>query len=248
MRNDGMIRGVIFDMGGTLIGFHHAPDWRSFEGRGIAALYGFLVGQGYALQESEFHEAMWDVTSHGWQEAVAGHGNVRLPDVIVEAVARLGVVLDEETRTQAVKVYTTGVGEDAFLLDGAHETLRELKGRGLRLGLLSNTMWPGEIHSEGMARLGLIEFFDVLVFSSDVGLWKPNAPAFHYVADWLGVSPTEAAFVGDHLEADVLGAQNAGLRAVWITAVNAELGDARPDAVIYHLAELPAALDQIGRL
>jgi HAD superfamily hydrolase (TIGR01509 family) len=248
MWNDGVIRGVIFDMGGTLIGFRYAPDWRSFEGRGIAALYHFLVGRGYALQESEFHEAMWDVTSHGWREAVAGRGNVRLPDVIVEAVARLGVVLDEETRTQAVKVYTTGVGEDAFLLDGARQVLSELKGRGLRLGLLSNTMWPGQIHSEGMSRLGLIEFFDVLVFSGDVGLWKPNAPAFHYVTDRLGVSPAEAVFVGDHLEADVLGAQNAGLRAVWITASNAESGDVHPDAIIYRLAELPAALDQIGRL
>jgi len=246
MRDDSVIRGVIFDMGGTLVGFHHAPDWRSFEGRGIAALYRFLVERGYALQEGEFHEAMWDATSHGWQEAMAGRGNVRLPDVIAVTTARLGVVLDDEMRTQAVRVYTAGVGEEAFLLDGSHETLRELKGRGLHIGLLSNTMWPGQIHSEGMARLGLIEFFDVLVFSGDVGLWKPNAPAFHYVADRLGVSPAEAVFVGDQLEADVLGAQNAGLRAVWITTGNVELDDARPDAIIHHLAELPAALDRLA--
>jgi HAD superfamily hydrolase (TIGR01509 family) len=246
MRNDGVIRGVVFDMGGTLVGFRHAPDWRSFEGRGIAALYRFLAGRGYALRESEFHEAMWDATSRGWQEAMAGRGNVRLPDVIVATTTRLGVVLNDETRTQAVRVYTTGVGEDAFPLDGAHEMLCELKGRGLRLGLLSNTMWPGQIHSEEMARLGLIEFFDVLMFSGDVGLWKPNAAAFHYVADRLGVSPGEAVFVGDQLEADVLGAQRAGLRAVWITTGKIELGDIHPDAVIHRLAELPAALDRLS--
>jgi len=248
MWDNGVIHGVIFDMGGTLVGFHHAPDWRSFEGRGIAALYRFLLGRGYALREGEFREAMWDATSHGWQEAMAGRGNVRLPDVIVTTTARLGTVLDDETLVQAVRAYTTGVGEDAFLLDGAREVLRDLKGRGLRLGLFSNTMWPGQIHSEGMARLGLIEFFDVLVFSGDVGLWKPNAPAFHYVTNRLGVSPAEAVFVGDQLEADVLGAQNAGLRAVWITTGNVELGVACPDAIIHRLAELPAALDQIGRL
>jgi len=242
----GVIRGVIFDMGGTLVGFHHAPDWRSFEERGIAALYHFLAGRGHALQESEFHEAMWDATSRGWQEAMAGRGNVRLPDVIETTMARMGVALDDETRLQAVRVYTTGVGEDAFLLDGAHEILRELKGHGLRLGLLSNTMWPGQIHSEEMARLGLIGFFDVLTFSGDVGLWKPNASAFHYVAGRLGVSPTEAVFVGDQLEADVLGAQRAGLRVVWIATDGIESGDVRPDAVIRRLAELPAALDRLS--
>ena len=233
-------------MGGTLVGFHHAPDWRSFEGRGIAALYRFLVGRGYMLQESVFHEAMWDATSRGWQEAMAGRGNVRLPDVIVTVTARLGVALDDETLVQAVRAYTSGIGEDAFLLDGAHEMLRDLKERRLRLGLLSNTMWPGQIHLEGMARLGLIEFFDVLVFSGDVGLWKPNAPAFHYVADRLGVPSAEAVFVGDQLEADVLGAQKAGLHAVWITTGNVEPGDVRPDAIIHRLAELPATLDRLS--
>jgi HAD superfamily hydrolase (TIGR01509 family) len=246
MSNVGVIRGVIFDMGGTLVGFHHAPDWRSFEERGIAALYRFLAGRGHALQEGEFRETIWDATSRGWQEAMAGRGNVRLLDVIETTAARMGVALDDETRMQAVRIYTTGVGEDAFPLDGAHELLRELKGRGLRLGLLSNTMWPGQIHSEGMARLGLIEFFDVLVFSGDVGLWKPNAAAFHYVADRLGVSPAEAVFVGDQLEADVLGAQRAGLRAVWIASDGVESGDVRPDAVIHRLAELPVALDRLS--
>jgi putative hydrolase of the HAD superfamily len=154
-------------------------------------------------------------------------------------------VLNDETQMQAARVYATGVGDGAFPLDGARETLRELKEHGLRLGLLSNTMWPSQFHEEELTRFGLIEFLDVLAFSCEVGLWKPNAPAFHYVIDRLGVSPLEAVYVGDVPPIDVVGAQRAGLHAVWMATDGIELGDVQPDAVIHCLTELPAVLDNL---
>ena len=83
-----------------------------------------------------------------------------------------------------------------------------------------------------------------MVFSSDVGLWKPNAAAFRYVMERLEASPAEAVFVGDLPEIDVSGSQRAGLRAVWIATDGIEVGDVRPDAIIHRLAELPSALSR----
>jgi putative hydrolase of the HAD superfamily len=255
-----VIRSVIFDLGGTLVDFrsHTSPtgdgvaDWRNMEERGITALYRFLIERGYTLPvqdplqgKGEFSEAMWNIANHAWGEAMAGRANGRLLDIIAATVARFGMVFDDETQMQAARVYTAGVGDGAFPLDGARETLRELKERGLRLGLLSNTMWPSQFHEEELIRFGLIEFLDVLVFSCEVGLWKPNAPAFRYVIGRLGVSPSEAVFVGDQPPIDVVGAQSAGLRAVWIATDGIELGDVHPDAVIYRLAELPDVLDNL---
>lgn len=240
-----MIRGVIFDLGGTLVDFHSgAADWRSMEVRGAVALCRFLAGRGYVLPETEFGESLWNAIERGWEEAMAGHANARLPDIIAATAARFGIVLDDEARMQAARAYAAGVGQDAVPYQGAHEMLRELKGRGLRLGLLSNTAWPGQFHQEALNGLGLLEFFDETVFSSDVGLWKPNAPAFRHVTNRLGVSPSEAVFVGDLPEIDVMGAQRAGLRAVWIAADGIELGDVSPDATIHRLAELLVVLGQ----
>jgi HAD superfamily hydrolase (TIGR01549 family) len=249
-----VIRSAIFDLGGTLVDYHaSAADWRSMEGRGITALRHFLVERGHALPVAEpsqgkdpFGEAMWNAVDNGWREAMAGHANAYLPNLITETLACFGVTLDEETRWQATRVYARAVGEGAYPLDGAHEILSTLKERGLRLGLLSNTMWPGQFHREELASFGLIEFFDDLAFSCETGFWKPNVPAFRYMIDRLGVSPGEVVYVGDLPQVDVSGAQHAGLRAVWMATDGIELGDVRPDAIAHRLTELSAVLDQWG--
>lgn len=239
-----VIRAAVFDLGGTLVDFHTgAADWRGMEARGSAALCGFLAERGCVLPQVELGEALWNATSRGWEEAMAGRANARLPDMIASTVAHFGIELDDGARMQAAQAYAAGVGDDAVPLHGAHEMLRQLKSRGLRLGLLSNTTWPGQFHRQALQDLGLLELLDEAVFSSDVGLWKPNTPAFRHVLDLLDVSPAQAVFVGDLPEIDVTGAQRAGLRAVWIATDGVELGDVRPDAIIHRLDELPAVLD-----
>jgi putative hydrolase of the HAD superfamily len=91
---------------------------------------------------------------------------------------------------------------------------------------------------------GLIGFFDALAFSCELGAWKPNVAAFQYVTDRLGVLPAEAVYVGDAPEIDVLGAQRAGLRGVWISTHGRSAGSVQPDAIIHRLTELPVVLAQ----
>ena len=238
-----MIRSVIFDLGGTLIDFD-AKDWRAMEERGAAALYRFLVERGHPLPEADLNDALWDGMRRGWDDAMSGRANACLPNIMAASLARFGVTLDEVTLSQAARAYATGVEQGIVPLEGARELLSVLKRRGLRMGLLSNTTWPGEFHRQELQAFDLIGFFDALAFSCELGAWKPNAAAFHHVADELGVQPSEAVFVGDSPEIDVLGAQQAGLRGVWISTNGRSAGDVKPDAVIHHLAELPAVLDQ----
>jgi putative hydrolase of the HAD superfamily len=240
-----VIRSVIFDLGGTLIDFGDAKDWRAMEERGAAALYRFLVERGHQLPEADLNDALWNGMRRGWDDAMSGRANACLSDIIAAALTRLGLALDEATLAQAARVYATGVEQGIVPLEGARELLSELKWRGLRLGLLSNTTWPGEFHRQELQAFGLIGFFDALAFSCELGAWKPNALAFHHVTRVLSVQPSEAVFVGDALEIDVLGAQRAGLRSVWISTNGHPAGDVHPDAVIHRLAELPAVLDQL---
>jgi len=238
-----MIRSVIFDLGGTLVDFHSgAADWRGMEARGVAAFRRFLDERGCAPSESEFNASVWSALHAGWQAATAGQANLRLLDLVAATAAHFGMVLDDPAQMQAARVYAAAVAEGSVPCDGVCETLSALTERGLRLGLLSNTMWPGQFHRQDLERFGLAEFLDVMVFSSDVGLWKPNAAAFQYVTDQLGVSPAEAVFVGDLPEIDVAGSQRAGLRAIWIATDGIEQGNVRPDAVIHHLTELPGVV------
>src|SRR5690606_12172513 len=70
--------------------------------------------------------------------------------------------------------------------EGALETLAALKARGLLLGVVSNTIQPGRFLSHNTQRWGLSEFFDVRVYSSDVGVAKPHPEIFRVALERLG--------------------------------------------------------------
>ena len=98
------------------------------------------------------------------------------------------------------------------------ETLRE---RGLKLGLVSNAFDPPELLHEDLERLGVAERLDVAVFSSEVGLRKPEPAIFRRALEALAVEPAAALFVGDSLATDIAGAAAAGMhtcQAVWFNA------------------------------
>jgi putative hydrolase of the HAD superfamily len=239
-----VIRSVIFDLGGTLLDFGSgAQDWRSMEARGGAAFYRYLAEHGHVVPEGEFEQVVWDTVRLGWQEAMAGRGNACLPEMLGMVAAHFGISLSNGERMQAARVYASGVEDRLAMLEGASETLQQLQACGLRLGLLSNTAWPGEFHRQELERFGLIDFFDEMAFSCELGAWKPRAAAFHRILEQLNVAPTEAVYVGDLPEIDILGAQRAGLRAVWMAALPRQLGEVRPDATIQRLTELPAILE-----
>ena len=244
-----VIRSVIFDLGGTLLNFDgSARGWRDMEARGVSALYRHLTGCGHALPEREFEQVTWDTMRLGWQEAMAGRDNACLLALLSLAAACFGISLCGDERMQAARVYATGVEEGLVPFEGAREMLQQLKARGLRLGLLSNTTWPGQFHRQELERFGLIEFFDEMAFTCELGVWKPNAGAFHHVTQRLGVAPAEAVYVGDLPQIDLFGAQQAGLRTVLMAALPRDLDGVKPDAIIHHLSELPPALDQLSCL
>ena len=102
--------------------------------------------------------------------------------------------------------------------------LDALKERGLKIGAVSNWVWqlPELLHS-----LELVSHFDFIAASARVGYEKPHPAIFQYALERAGVAPGEAIHVGDHLDADVGGAQSVGIAPVLID----RRGRFRPDEV-----------------
>ena len=67
-----------------------------------------------------------------------------------------------------------------------------------------------------IAAMGLTPLFDVIVLSGEVGVHKPDRRVFDYATKQLGVPNEACVFVGDNPDADIVGAVNAGMEAVWI--------------------------------
>jgi putative hydrolase of the HAD superfamily len=95
-----------------------------------------------------------------------------------------------------------------------------LRRRGIKTAIVSNTPWgsPSSVWRTKLARHGLLERVDAVVFCVDVGWRKPHRAPFDRALALLDVAPMDAVFVGDDPRWDVAGAKNAGVRPVLLTS------------------------------
>jgi len=102
----------------------------------------------------------------------------------------------------------------------------------LKLGTISNGF-------ADLDRIGLAGHFEISIAAHQFGTAKPDPSIFHAACKALEVSPQQTVYVGDDLMLDVVGAQQAGLRAVWMNRFARSLpAHVKPDAVCTDLREL----------
>jgi len=162
---------------------------------------------------------------------------------------------DDDTIEQLEHAYAMAAVESLpSIVDGADHVIAELKRRGYRLGLISNTgRTPGYALRVILDRLGLSPHIDAMVFSNEHGVCKPQRSIFEALRARLGVEYDEMMFVGDNLYVDVHGAKSCGMLGVHFVppqrgtaiAPPVEHGlEIVPDATISHLRQLSEFCDQ----
>lgn len=123
---------------------------------------------------------------------------------------RLGIT--QQAEAIARRVYDEfGLASRWRPFDDVVPAFERLRARGLRVGIVSN--WDRRL-PRLLTGLGLDPLIDTVVCSAEVGLHKPDPRIFELACRRVGVAPEEAAHVGDHYYADVIGAGVAGLIAV----------------------------------
>ena len=124
---------------------------------------------------------------------------------------------DDLRITAGVDAYFSIFLESCHLIPGTRQMLQTL-GQAYRLGLLSNfTHAPAAM--DIIDRVGITEFFDVILISGAVGYRKPHPLVFQRLIDQMRVENGQIIYVGDDPEADISGAQGAGIQPVWTTCV-----------------------------
>jgi len=130
------------------------------------------------------------------------------------------------------------------MLPAAHVDVLEHLASRFRLGLVSN-FDHGPTARRILADHGLTRFFAAIIISDGFGRRKPHPAIFAAALRELGVAIEEALFIGDSISDDVVGAQNARLRVVWLNPKRRPLAPEvkPPEHEITELRELPALLD-----
>jgi putative hydrolase of the HAD superfamily len=95
--------------------------------------------------------------------------------------------------------------------------MRRLRASGYRLAVVSN--WEPSL-SNTLDRLGILHYFESVITSAEVGVWKPDPGLFRVALERLAVPANRVVSVGDHLERDYESARHLGLGAVLLDRFN----------------------------
>lgn len=238
------VRAAFFDVGDTLVE-HWAPDRnaelaRQALARHLGELPWLARLPGAQLEPALGAEGDEDVVCRqetlAWLRGWCERNAIELDGIDLDRVRRLACVPISEISVPAV---------------GAFDALRWCADRGLRVVLVTNTLFRGDAEVlEDWRGFGLHDAIGGVVSSHSVGWRKPHPAIFRRALEIADVRPEEAFHVGDRLWEDVYGAKRLGMRAVWrevdesrFSHPQRRVPGAEPDLTIHELSELPAAAE-----
>ncbi|MDP2960375.1 MAG: HAD family hydrolase [candidate division Zixibacteria bacterium] len=242
------LKGIIFDMGSTLIEFENS-SWVVLGRRSAQRSYKFLKDRSLINLDYRFYsDLLSDLISSAFESSEQNLEEFRFEDLAEDIFRKLDLELQDGNYDGFLNAYYQPVTEQLTLIEGAVETLRYFKEEGYILGLISNTIFPARYHLKELGRFGLLPYFDSVLFSSEVGYKKPHPEIFIQALNRLKVEPEESVFIGDKLIEDVGGAKNLGMRGILKYKEGRDYtAPIIPDKVIKDLVELPEVIRNFNR-
>lgn len=242
-----LFRAILFDLGGTLMYAREA--WPDFIRRADLALADHLRGQGI-IENSEifawqFRRRIDEYYDRRERELLETTYHFILRELLREKGyddVSGSVIRNALDTLFSVTQSNWALEEDAV------PTLQKLKEKGYQMGIISNAGDDADVQ-QLTRRFGIAKYFDFILTSAACGYRKPHPRIFELALSNWYCPPNEAVMVGDNLEADIRGAQNAGIYGIWISRradpKMEEQERVKPDASLSSLYELPAALDHL---
>ena len=237
-----MLRGVLFDWGGTLMD----DEWSDeIAVAGHAAGLDALARE--ALPDAEPFTAY--LREHEAELFLgAGDDEIDISAVMRASFHAHGVNLNDDDLRLFLEAARDSWSSHYSLGASTHALLEALRGRGLKLALVSNTGSPLWLLAPILDRQGITQRVDTIVLSSEVGKRKPHPAIFERALEELDVDASEALFVGDRLKADIVGASRVGMRtaqALWFRA-DESLEGVEPDYQAFTQMDILNVVDRLA--
>jgi putative hydrolase of the HAD superfamily len=225
------IRAVLLDAGHTIL--EGKPSWFDVWAEALGAFDVTMDREALQKAYARASDALSHIppdqfTAETWRQFLR------------EMVANLEVPGHEDAIADRMHQILAEVRPEYSVYEEVHEVLDTLRGRGLRLGIVSN--WEPDL-PDVLARAGLDGRFDTVVASAAVRAAKPDPRIFRIALDALGIPASGAIHVGDSYEADVQGARAAGVHPVLLD--RDRLYHEVDCDLIRNLRELPLVLERL---
>jgi len=241
------IRAILFDFGGTLM--HGRQNWVPIVAKADDALTNHLRSQGMEVNLNTFSTEFRKRLDEYFKQREKDLLETTYTFVLRELLKEKGYDdVSSDVLRSALDALFAVTQENWGLEEDAIPTIEALKERGYSLGIVSNAGDDTDVQQ--LARgFGIAQYFDFILTSAACSYRKPHPRIFEIaLANWY-CHPSEAVMVGDNLDADIRGAQQAGLYGLWISRrADPKMEDqvrVQPDASLSSLSELPDLLDHL---
>lgn len=209
---------VLFDLDGTLL--DRTLSLRDFVRWQAEAMLGAEIGDKEAYI-ARFIEL--DANGRVWKDVVY--------ETLIDEFS-----IDNWTMNELLTTYELCFCAFVRPRPGAIEAVTTLRSLGAKIALVSNGKSP--FQERNFRSLGISSLFDAVIVSQAVGLRKPDKEIFYLACDRLKVQASNCVFVGDSIESDIEGANNAGMHSIYLPA-GPDYDCATATAVCTNFAELP---------
>lgn len=234
-------------MDDTLIDWsEHTGDWIELRRKHLSPVVDFLKAMGHKIPPLDEVVGVYnDINQRAWEASTPPDWVApRQSEVLRRTLQTLNLDIERLDMPYLQQLFAWGPMPGVRVFPDTQEVLTILRAHSIQIGLMTNSSSPMWMRDRELEALGLLEYLDVRMTAGDVGHLKPHRRAFEAVLDRMKISAKEAVFVGDRQHDDIVGAQQVGLKAVWVKrGTESPAEDIHPDATIERLRELPAQLD-----
>lgn len=243
------IRGVIFDLGNTLIHFEgFRPEVIQ---EADQQLLDHLVEEGLEVDPQPFLARFREKVNQYYDEREAEFIEYTTNYILRVVLEELGYKdVEESLLSPALKSHYKVFQAYWKPEEDAKPTLKQLQKEGYKLGIVSNAADDDDVQTL-VKNAGLRPFFDFVLSSAACRVRKPNPYIFQLALQNWGLPADKAVMIGDTLGADILGARNAGLYSIWLTRHTDTPGNRdhldtiRPDLEATSLADIPGLIKSL---
>lgn len=233
------IKAIFFDMGNTLLHFHYGDSDDEKDEKGLLYLTQYLNKFNSNITLEEVKTGFLDK----WFEAIEDRGikNIEYPieDFLNEFLSKYNLEFTMEQCIEAINLFYKEYREQVRFENNLYNILKEIKEKGYKIGVVSNTCYYDEVMKECFKKAGIYDLVDQYTFSYSLRVGKPDIRIFKAAIERMKVSPEEIIMVGDNLKSDIKPASDLGMKTVWLNTNNKtnDVGIA-PDFEIGSISEL----------
>jgi putative hydrolase of the HAD superfamily len=231
---------VFFDMGNTLLHFHYGESDDEKDMKGLLLLTEYLKSFNASIMFEEVKQEFYDKWMDGIKDRKLTYVEYPIEAFLNNFLQKFGFSLSIEQCIEAINLFYTDYREQVYYENSVYDTLKLIRSKGYKIGVISNTCYYDEVMKECFKKAKIYDLVDSFTFSYSLRIGKPNKQIFKTAMEVMKISSDKAIMVGDSLESDIKPALALGIKTIWLNYKNSTIkSDIKPDIEIVSLSELP---------